>query len=247
RGRTVDRAPADALRPSHRPGRNAVRRQSAEDRAGQVAGDRAEGAHRRRAHPRYRHRHQGRSPPADVEPGCRGCSRGDGVVGVARGPGHGRPGAGHARGPARRGAQPRRGHRGVGDVSRDRAGGGMSLLTKAHESGSDAQARTGSTVLDMVLRFRALGLLLTLAAIVAVTAAVNPRFVNEQSIRDLLLAAAITLLLATGMTVVVLTRGIDLSVGSVLGLSAFCTASLLSENPGIPVPVAMLIGLGIGA
>ena len=123
----------------------------------------------------------------------------------------------------------------------------MSLLTKAHESGSDSPAPTRTTMLDMVLRFRALGLLVALAAIVAVTAAVNPRFVNEQSVRDLLLAAAIILLLATGMTVVVLTRGIDLSVGSVLGLSAFCTASLLSANPGVPVPVAMLIGMGIGA
>lgn len=123
----------------------------------------------------------------------------------------------------------------------------MTLLTRADESGPDTAAKTGSTVLDAVLRFRALGLVIALAGLVAVTAAVNPRFVSQQSIRDVLLAAAITVLLATGMTVVVLTRGIDLSVGSVLGLSAFCTASLLSDNPGIPVPVAMLVGMAIGA
>ncbi len=123
----------------------------------------------------------------------------------------------------------------------------MTVLAGTDQSDPQTTTRTGSTLLDAVLRFRATGLLVALAGLVAVTTAVNPRFMSVQSVRDLLLAAAITLLLATGMTIVVVTRGIDLSVGSVLGLSAFCTASLLSENPGIPVPVAMLIGVGIGA
>lgn len=121
----------------------------------------------------------------------------------------------------------------------------MTLLTQPTESA--AGTKTGSTLLDMVLRFRALGLLVALAAMVVVTSAVNSRFVSQQSIRDILLGAAITMLLAIGMTVVVLTRGIDLSVGSVLGLSAYCTASLLESNQGLPVPVAMLVGLLIGA
>ncbi|WP_199043922.1 ABC transporter permease [Glycomyces salinus] len=109
-----------------------------------------------------------------------------------------------------------------------------------------ATARTGSTALDLVLRFRALGLVLALAALVAATTAVNARFLSAQSLRDLLFAAAITVLLATGMTVVVLTRGIDLSVGSVLGLSAYLTGSLLS-SVGVPVPLAILTGLAVGA
>jgi rhamnose transport system permease protein len=110
-----------------------------------------------------------------------------------------------------------------------------------------SHSQTGSSLLDAVLRFRALGLVVALVAIVAVTTAVNPRFLSTQSIRDILLATAITLLLAIGLTVVVLTRGIDLSVGSVLGLSAFGVGTVLQNNPGIPVPVAMLVGLLIGA
>src|SRR5690625_6185874 len=58
------------------------------------------------------------------------------------------------------------------------------------------QTATGSRGLDLVLRFRALGLLLALVLLVAVTALVNPSFLSVQSIRDLLLAAAITVLLA---------------------------------------------------
>lgn len=108
------------------------------------------------------------------------------------------------------------------------------------------QTATGSRWLDLVLRFRALGLLLALVLLVAITTMVNPGFLSAQSIRDLLLAAAITVLLACGMTLVVLTRGIDLSVGSVLGLSAFGSATLLSSYPGLPIPVAGLVGIGLG-
>jgi rhamnose transport system permease protein len=121
----------------------------------------------------------------------------------------------------------------------------MSVATTAAEK--QQAPRTGSTALDLLLRFRALGLVIALGLLVLVTAIANPRFVSAQSIRDILLAAAITILVATGMTIVVITRGIDLSVGSTLGLSAFGVASLLRDNPGIPVPVAMVVGLGIGA
>ncbi|WP_026930858.1 ABC transporter permease [Glycomyces tenuis] len=120
----------------------------------------------------------------------------------------------------------------------------MTALLKRPSRGT--AAGTGSTALDLALRFRALGLLIALAVLVAATAAVNPRFLGLQSVQDMLFAAAITVLLASGMTVVVLTRGIDLSVGSVLGLSAYLTASLLSET-GAPVVLALLAGLAIGA
>src|SRR5690606_8033971 len=93
---------------------------------------------------------------------------------------------------------------------------------------------------------RILGLVLALAILVTVTAALNPRFLSGPSVRDILLAPAITLLLASGMTMVILTRGIDLSVGSVLGLSAFGTASFMSVH-GLPVPVAVLLGVLLGA
>jgi len=107
-------------------------------------------------------------------------------------------------------------------------------------------AKTGSTLLDLVLRFRALGLIIALTVLVGVTTAMNPRFLSGQSVRDLLFAAAITVLLACGMTVVVLTRGIDLSVGSVLGLSAYLTGSVLAET-GMATAAAMLVGLAVGA
>ncbi len=53
-------------------------------------------------------------------------------------------------------------------------------------------------------------------------------------------------LLALGETMVVISRNVDLSVGSVVGLSAYLSASLFEDHPGIPIPVVFLAGLGIG-
>ncbi|WP_433164340.1 ABC transporter permease [Kribbella sp. CA-247076] len=99
--------------------------------------------------------------------------------------------------------------------------------------------------LDVVLRARELGIVLALALLVAVTAISNPRFVSGQSIRDILLGTAILAVLAVGQAVVVITRNIDLSVGSVLGLSAFTVGTLLQNN-NLPVVLALLVGAAVG-
>ncbi len=96
-------------------------------------------------------------------------------------------------------------------------------------------------------RARELGIVLALAALVVVTALVNPRFLSPQSLRDLALGAAVLVVLAVGQAVVVITRNIDLSVGSVLGLSAFAAGSLLQAVPELPVVVALLVGIAVGA
>lgn len=106
---------------------------------------------------------------------------------------------------------------------------------------------TGSRLLDALLKVRELGIVVALVGLVAITTVANPRFLSGQSVRDLLLSASILLLLAAGLTVVVLTRGIDLSVGSTLGLSAFAVASTLRDNPGIGTVGAVGVGLLIGA
>lgn len=105
----------------------------------------------------------------------------------------------------------------------------------------------GRSTLDLVLRARELGIVLALVLLVAVTAISNPRFLSGQSVRDILLGTAILAVLAVGQAVVMITRNIDLSVGSVLGLSAFTVGTLLQNNPGVPVVVALVIGAAVGA
>ena len=109
-----------------------------------------------------------------------------------------------------------------------------------------AAGRRGSRLVEVAFRVRELGILAALALVVIVTTAVNPRFLSVQSIRDLLLNASIIGLLTVGQTLVVVTRNVDLSVGSVLGLTAFMTGTLFVGRPGLPVVVALLAGILVG-
>jgi rhamnose transport system permease protein len=94
---------------------------------------------------------------------------------------------------------------------------------------------------------RELGILLALAVLVAVTAVTNPRFLSAQSVKDLLLGSTILAILAVGQAIVIITRNVDLSVGSILGLAAFATGSLFLAAPGAPIPVAIVLGVALGA
>lgn len=93
--------------------------------------------------------------------------------------------------------------------------------------------------------FRRLGLLLVLIVLGAILATISPTFLRAQNLLNLLLQSSVNALLAAGMTLVILTAGIDLSVGSLLALTAVVTADLLAG--GIAVPLAIAGGLGVGA
>src|SRR5690625_7770007 len=56
--------------------------------------------------------------------------------------------------------------------------------------------------------------------------------------------SAIIAVISVGMTFVIITAGIDLSVGSVLAFSGVVMASVL--HAGLPLPVGILAGLGVG-
>lgn len=95
-------------------------------------------------------------------------------------------------------------------------------------------------------QFRELGVLLAVVLLVAATWLYNPGFLSSQGVRDLFLGATVLAVLAVGQALVLITRNVDLSVGSVMGLSAFGTGALFVALPGLPVPAAMLAGILIG-
>jgi rhamnose transport system permease protein len=107
-------------------------------------------------------------------------------------------------------------------------------------------ASTSTRLARRVFVVRELGIVLALALLVGFTAASNSRFLSAQSVKDLLLGSSILAILAVGQAIVVITRNVDLSVGSILGLTAFATGTLFTSAPGAPIPVAILLGLGLG-
>ena len=97
------------------------------------------------------------------------------------------------------------------------------------------------------LRSREIAVFLVLAALILVATLKSPSFLfGSDGWRDLLVTPAILLLLAVGQTVVIITRNVDLSVGSTLGLTAYLTGRLFVDQPGIPIPLVFLIGLVFG-
>jgi rhamnose transport system permease protein len=97
-----------------------------------------------------------------------------------------------------------------------------------------------------VLRVREFGIVAVLVVFVAVTTSVQHRFLNATNIQFVLVDTTVFALLALGETMVVISRNVDLSVGSVVGLSAYLSSDLFVQHPGIPIPVVFLAGLGIG-
>ncbi|MCM3110723.1 ribose ABC transporter permease RbsC [Lederbergia lenta] len=89
-----------------------------------------------------------------------------------------------------------------------------------------------------------LGPLLGLIILVAIVSILNPSFLEPLNILNLLRQVAINALIAFGMTFVILTGGIDLSVGAILALSSALTAGLIVY--GFDPIVAMIIGCILG-
>lgn len=90
-----------------------------------------------------------------------------------------------------------------------------------------------------------LGPFIGLLLIILVISILNPSFLTVSNILNVLRQVSINALIAFGMTFVILTGGIDLSVGSILAFSSAITASLLAT--GVDPFIAVFIGLIVGA
>jgi rhamnose transport system permease protein len=99
---------------------------------------------------------------------------------------------------------------------------------------------------ELFLRAREAGIVLAIVIVFGVTSIKNPHFADRASIQQLLSGASLIALLAVGQTMVVVTRNVDLSMGSVLGLSAYSVGMLFRSHPGAPILLAFALGAAIG-
>jgi len=100
-------------------------------------------------------------------------------------------------------------------------------------------------------QFRELILLLVTVGLLAFFATQIPGYFEPRGVNRLTMGLAITLVVAVGQVLVVLTRNIDLSVSSIVGMVAYVVGTLLTRIDGLPpvgaVLLALLLGLGLGA
>lgn len=138
----------------------------------------------------------------------------------------------------------------------------MSQTELKHPDGSDVSAGEallvepsalppGRRALNTVLRSRELSIFLVLVAVTVAATLKNDSFLfSSDGWRNFLLNPSILVLLAVGQAVVVITRNVDLSVGSVMALTAYLTGRLFVDQPGIPIlavfAVCILFGAALG-
>ncbi len=108
---------------------------------------------------------------------------------------------------------------------------------------------------SLTVQLRRFQSLLALVLMVAALSAASPNFLTVDNTLNVLRQISINLCLSLGMTLVILSGGIDLSVGSVLALAGAVAAGLLKNGLALPslnlliqvtVPGAIVVGLGVG-
>jgi rhamnose transport system permease protein len=120
------------------------------------------------------------------------------------------------------------------------------MTTLADETKVVGRRAHSHAIAEAMLRFRELGIVLALVIVVGATTIDNHQFLSATSIQNLLSGAAIIALLSIGETIVVITRNVDLSIGSVLGISAYAVGVFYKHHPQAPMAVVFLIALGLG-
>lgn len=103
----------------------------------------------------------------------------------------------------------------------------------------------GRLLTSLAARIRRLGLVFAFLGLCIVLWILSDRFLTPANVLNILRQSSINGIIAVGMTLVILTAGIDLSVGSVLALSSVIAAQLLVR--GIPPLMAFFSGMLVGA
>ncbi len=101
-----------------------------------------------------------------------------------------------------------------------------------------------------LLQVRELRAIALLVIVVVGASLIQPRYLNPNSIRSILIWIPLVAIIGMGEMMVIIIRGIDVSVGSIVGLAGL-TVGMLFRDAGISVPLAVitsiLIGLALGS
>jgi ribose/xylose/arabinose/galactoside ABC-type transport system permease subunit len=108
-----------------------------------------------------------------------------------------------------------------------------------------AKSAQPSGLLKKLLHRRESGIFLALVALMALITVVEPNFATTNNLYLVSRQIALTAIIALGVFFVILTGGIDLSVGSIVGLSGFLCG--LAMAAGLPPLLAVAVGLLTGA
>jgi rhamnose transport system permease protein len=101
--------------------------------------------------------------------------------------------------------------------------------------------------MNRLFKHREIWLGLAILFLLVVVTARFPRFAQPQNLLTIFNDTSILMMLALGQMVVILTRSIDLSMASNLALTGMIVAMANAAFPGVPIPLLMVMCLGVGA
>lgn len=109
----------------------------------------------------------------------------------------------------------------------------------------ESKYKKNNSLKELLIKYKSL---LGLVLLIAVVSILNPAFLSAKNIMNILRQTSVNAVIAAGMTFVILTGGIDLSVGSILGISGAVCASLLVSGQNVVVAVisALVVGAIVG-
>ena len=127
----------------------------------------------------------------------------------------------------------------------------MSQQVLAKDKGAEEPAKNGGAsrrFSDFMVNY---GIIIAFLFICAVLSVVSPYFLSTNNLLNVLRQVSINGVLAIGMTFVILTRGIDLSVGSLMACSSIVAASFAAGSEAsfilVPIMMGLMTGLTLGA
>src|SRR5512136_1611328 len=109
---------------------------------------------------------------------------------------------------------------------------------------------SNETQKSVLLRFaglREIGIFIFLILVVTIISLRSPVFLTFDNLYDIAMDSAILAIVAVGEMMVMLTGGIDISLGSGIGLSGMVVALFIMNHWGVPPVIAVLMGTAIGA
>lgn len=98
-----------------------------------------------------------------------------------------------------------------------------------------------SSFKGMILKYKSLIGLILLCTVVSI---INPRFLAVSNLRNVLTQVSVNAIIAIGMTFVILTGGIDLSVGSILAISGAVAATIMKSTGNVLLSVVAALAIG---
>jgi len=107
-----------------------------------------------------------------------------------------------------------------------------------------ARERSISAGIRKVIHSRESGVLIPLVLLSVVIGSINPSFCSFENLINVLRATSFLFITGIGMTIILISAGLDLSVGSTLALGSYVTAMALER--GLPVWASVLVGIVLG-